>query len=151
MPKGVVTNMRYGWSLDSHDWAGATACIQALNWHRVRLSADHRDSVPAAPGVYLMCASGFPLIEGRVELYNAVYVGQSRSLRQRFLTHCTHPSPEVRRAKECFGAGLHYWYTRLTLDRLDEVERLLISVFGPSANMVNGVRARIGDPRPAGS
>ena len=80
-------------------------------------------------------------------MYNAIYVGQARNLRQRFQRH-VQGYRDVVNAKNAFRR-LDFWYTSVESDALNEVEQLLLDSFGPSANIKN-VRARIGEPVPAG-
>ena len=136
--------MRHGWCLDRAAWASATALDAGRQWSRRRFRLVDRSAIPDASGIYVL-ASGVAA-EGLLgQLYNALYVGQAKSLRQRYLQHLARPSPDVRRAVHTFGT-LDYWWTLCAEPDLDALEARLIHCLGPTANRQAGITARIGDP-----
>jgi len=151
--KGLTVAVRYGWSLATEDWAtfqNANPGVKDPSWHRVNLRLLDRDSVPAGPGIYMLCAhpsTKYALVPPH--LYDAIYVGRATSLRNRFVQHCGVSSPRIEQAKTCFKSPLHYWY--LETPNFSVLESLLILCLGPSANQIEGtIPATIGLGRPAG-
>jgi hypothetical protein len=146
--------MRYGWQLRSDLWEHLSAACANRTWTRTYLEASYSGAVPAAPGIYLICASAkgplrWPPDEGQAPpLYDAVYVGQATDLRRRFCQH-TRGYRNVAKAINIFRR-LDYWYTRAIESELDALEERFIEALGPVANDRH-VLARIGEPVPAGS
>ena len=146
--------MRYGWSLQGGSWRRLPT--GALKWGTVRLTLNDRNAVPNTPGVYAMCAAppghkrgggrGFNLFK---ILYAPLYVGQARDLRARFIQHCKNPKLEIEQCLSCFKGRLDFWFLRLNLDQLDAFEAMLIDCFGPPANRISGITARVGKAVPA--
>jgi len=140
--------LRYGWTLTRQHWESfsvAVASHATSAWRRVALEEVNRDSVPARPGIYAICAKvarshqGFP-----PRLDNVVYVGKAAALKTRFMDHCRHPAPEMQRAKTCFRFELDFWFIECHAEAIAELESLLIDCLGPSANLVGGaIKARI--------
>ena len=142
--------MKYGWSLDSALWKELQARVAEFKWNRVYLEKDYQSKVSNSSGVYLICANTRDIpIDGKVmqRIYNVVYVGQTNNLRRRFNEHA-HGYGQILKAKGIFRQ-MDFWYTELDGTYLSEIEQLLISVFGPSANG-KYVKAKIGDPVSAG-
>lgn len=144
--------MRYGWSLEKSDWEACVAYDS--EWKKATLNPLRQDLIPTSAGVYAICAPAALLRTGVFEnLYNVIYIGRASGaggLRQRFLTHCNRPAPQLRRAKECFGEELDYWFHQLNEKDVALAESRLIECLGPVVNLVRGViEARIGEPRPA--
>jgi len=142
--------VKYGWRLDSNYWQDLRNEIDGLTWKRLYLEKDYAPQVPSSPGVYLICASAKDIpIKGQVmeRLYNALYAGQSINLHRRFGDHLRGYG-SVLKAKSAFRR-LDFWYSELPKTRLSEIEQLLLVAFGPTAN-VNNVKAKIGNPVPAG-
>ena len=48
--------MRYGWSIEIHQWDRLLMTIGGTNWKHVTLDPLYRDNVPEGPGVYAICA-----------------------------------------------------------------------------------------------
>src|SRR3954451_9400155 len=111
--------MRHGWSLSPASWEAASAAVGAEPWRHVAFQQRHRRLVPEASGIYMLgtlpAASALP-----DRLYNAVYVGQARNLRNRFLQHLHSPGPEVLRAGLCFR-HLDFWFMRAEQTSLDHI------------------------------
>lgn len=84
-------------------------------------------------------------------LFTPIYIGQTEDLNRRFLQHCRNPPPKLHAARRCFGASMQFWFHRLPLDRLKQVEAVLIASFGPTANdKKETIRATVGRPIPIG-
>jgi hypothetical protein len=80
-------------------------------------------------------------------LYNAIYAGQTTNLRQRFRKH-VQGYGDVVHAKNAFRR-LDFWFASVESADLNDIEQLLLDSLGPTANVKN-VKARIGEPVPAG-
>jgi hypothetical protein len=134
--------MRYGWSLDKADWEAVEHLLaaHAPGWERVhRLEPELELMVPTSPGVYAIGARPVVIFPGVVrDMFDIVYIGQTLNLRSRYSQHCKTPSPEVQRAKDCFGQTLEYRFLRLPATTLDSVESALITCLGPPANRISG-------------
>ena len=142
--------MRYGWSLSADQWHNLRRAVSNYDWHQTYLEGDYATQIPTTSGVYLICASTQRIpIEGSVmqRLYNAIYAGQAFNLRQRFRQH-VQGYGKVVLAKNAFRR-LDFWYSAVERGKLTDVEQLMFDAFGPTANVKN-VKARIGDPIPAG-
>lgn len=143
--------MQYGWSLNKNHWQALSGVVSNCDWHRTYLEADYANQIPGISGVYLICASTKLIpIPGNVMklLYNTIYAGQATDLQKRFRQH-VRGYGKVVPAKDVFRR-LEFWYTSIeSKDRRDIIEQLLLDTFGPTANVKN-VKARIGDPVPAG-
>lgn len=146
--------MRYGWSIERSDWDSAPKeVLRTDRWRSVRLNSLERNRVPELPGVYLFCSSP----PGRSRsmrlqdtdlfglLYNVLYVGKATNLRHRFLSHCGSPAEDIRKIRTCFPEGLEFWFVSLNRDEIGNLESTLILCFGPPANRVSGIRARVVD------
>ena len=143
--------MQHGWTLEKQEWNMLLPVISQTHWSKTKFDSLYRDSVPGVPGVYTICSGTPDLKQGLFKaLYNIIYVGKSNSLRRRFLEHCNRPKLEIEMARHCFGDNLEYWFTEVSLERIDELEARLIDCFSPSANLVRGhIPARIESPHPA--
>lgn len=146
--------MRHGWTLKQHEWDCLLPVIRGTQWSKTWLHPLYQDSIPECLGVYAICAT--PRIRNLDQdlfnsLYNVIYIGKvdKGTLHRRFLQHCNQPKPDIVMAKRCFGNNLEYWYTEVDLDRINELEARLIGCFGPPANRISGIAARLGSPRPA--
>ena len=142
--------MRYGWNLRADQWQMLRKAISGCSWSRTYLEGDYAAQVPTISGVYMICASTKRIpIAGTLmdQMYNVIYTGQASNLRRRFRGH-VQGYGNVVHAKTTFGR-LDFWYIPIKRPRLSEIEQLLLDTFGPTAN-VNNVKARIGDPVPAG-
>jgi len=148
--------MRYGWSIDPQAWSRADSEIQKLEWKKVFLLEHQAPLVPQGSGVYLMCVH--PPVSRNKDvprplaiLYNAIYAGQSRILRDRFKTHAKSTSEDIESAKRAYG-NLDFWYAVVDSVDLNHLEALLLDVLGPTANRVNApLQGKLGAPRPANS
>lgn len=123
-----------------------------VTWSRTFLEPAYQDSIPSGAGVYAICARPPGQQDGAVprELYSAVYVGRSRTLRSRFLRHCRLKLREFRDALADPTTRLEFWYTELPTSKIEACETLLIDCLGPPGNVIRGtIEARIGSPRPA--
>src|SRR4051794_8350045 len=122
--------MRYGWSLKPDRWATVAKLSVHDHWKRAPFHKDSRDMVPDHPGVYAICAS-CKRMGGKLfpHLYNVIYVGQSESLRARFVSHSSRPKPEIGQALKVFRK-LDYWYSPMPLSELNPVEESLIALLG---------------------
>jgi hypothetical protein len=139
--------MRYGWSLDPIDWQNLQFLMSETKWSRVYLERQYKDKVPNKSGVYII--SGKTSSLGNMgdainSFNNAVYVGQSVNLKNRFQDHITGYGSVVK-AKVTFRR-LDYWWTELAREDLIKFEQALVNALGPSANEVNVIKAKIGEP-----
>lgn len=146
--------MKYGWSLEPDVWQVLGKRTKFYRWQKVILEKDYSKQVPQSSGIYLICASvktkQKPTNGGVMDyLYNAIYVGQSENLRNRFLKHARFENAATNRARSIFRR-LDFWHSEIESDELDSIEQLLIDALGPTANKINVIQARIGDPVPAG-
>ena len=144
--------MPHGWSLEREDWIGLSELLVERRWKHVKLGELYQDSVPNSSGVDSLCTAP-PDFAGKAvpKLYNAVYVGKATSLRRRYLQHCMNPSPDVARAKSCFGV-LEFWFTLCDEEQLDMLEGRMYQCLRPSANRVfpaHTILATVGVGRPA--
>ena len=151
--------MRYGWSLVRDEWSGLPGdLVNGKVWRSVQFNTDEATSVPASPGIYLICTSPPGRRRSTIIsandlfglLYTAIYAGKSENLRRRFGDHCRNPKSEILTSRECFADCLDFWFTKLDPSKLDIVEAQLIDCLGPPANVVRGmITARIQNPVPA--
>ena len=145
--------MRYGWSLKEDQWKTLSKAVSGRTWSRTYLESDYTDRVPTSSGVYLICAGTKNIpISGEVMdlLYNTIYVGQASNLQKRFRDHVKGYGNVVP-AKDAFRR-LDFWYSTIERTQLTDIEQLLLTSFGPTANLKNAkhLMARIGNPVPAG-
>ena len=139
--------MKYGWSLEYDEWKTLRILLSEVVWHRAYLENLHRDRVPSNSGVYIICGDTNGIVNIGIEnksLKNAIYIGQSINLQRRFSDHVKGYG-KVIRAKAIFSR-LEFLWTEIPQDRLDVYEQALVSVLGPSANEINIIRAKIGQP-----
>ena len=149
--------MRYGWSLTEEDWNRLPdGIVRNEKWRAVQLTIGDDVSVPDGPGVYVVCSAppgwqrSRSLSRELFEfLYCPVYVGRSENLRRRFRQHCQVPKPELQESETLFKGILDFWFIRLETEQISQVESDLIRCFGPPANRVAGILARIGPSMPA--
>lgn len=142
-----------GWSSTLKDWERLRDSCGKLNWRRIELRGGNHDSVPAKPGVYLICAGlkDKPKDKafGPKWLFNPLYIGRTGNLKERFKTHCKKShNRRVEEYKECF-TGLDFALDFVFAVCADSyyLEDILIDCFGPSANGKSGekmvIRARV--------
>jgi hypothetical protein len=139
--------MKYGWSLDINEWKALQALLSEVVWHRAYLDPVHRERVSCKSGIYVICAVTDGILNIGIEnrgLKNAVYIGQSTNLQRRFSDH-VRGYGNVIKAKEIFRR-LEFLWTEIHDEKLDIYEQALVGVFGPSANEINIIRAKIGQP-----
>jgi hypothetical protein len=122
----------------------------------VRLTPGDKNVVPNGPGVYMVCASppGYRQLRKKAGdvlklLYAPVYVGKSKDLKARFTNHCLNPKSELVQGQKCFEGNLDFWFVQLASAEIHDLETSLIDCFGPPANLIAGIRARLGKPVPA--
>lgn len=142
--------MRGGWSLDDLIWRRMRNEFEERAWRKHPLDMTYLDSIPQSPGVYAICATASNDKRCRLrDIVCPIYAGHATVLRRRFVDHCKGYG-DVRRAQKCFPR-LWYWYTEMPKADLRSAEQLLIDCFGPPANRINSIGARVGAPVPAGS
>jgi hypothetical protein len=56
---------------------------------------------------------------------------------------------EIEQSQECFRGNLDFWFIRMDNNQINQFEAALIDCFGPTANRVSGIRARVGPGVPA--
>ena len=135
---------RKGWSLDKAHWTRVGVALAGKSWTQTYLESPYSNVVPDGSGIYLICA-GAPL-DGRPfkKMYNCLYVGQSKNLKQRFKNHVS-GYKDVVKVKETYGR-IEFWFALVMSDELSSAEQALIDAVGPSANRSNALRAHIGNP-----
>lgn len=139
--------MKYGWSLEPEDWTVLQKLLDKTDWSRTYLEREYKDNVPSGSGVYIICVNTKSLGnwgEPFDRLYNAIYVGQSVNLKNRFQDHVT-GYKNVVKAKLTFRR-LEFLWTEVAREEMSKYEQALINALGPSANEVNVIKAKIGDP-----
>lgn len=139
--------MRYGWSLVPEDWLILNQLLSESKWTRVYLEREYKDKVPSRSGVYIICGKANSI--GNMgaalnSLNNAVYVGQSSNLKNRFQDHVVGYGSVVK-AKLTFRR-LEYWWSEISREELNKYEQALVNALGPSANEVNVIKAKVGEP-----
>lgn len=139
--------MRYGWSLNPTDWQNLQFLMSETKWSRVYLERQYKDKIPNKSGIYII--SGRTTSLGNMgeainSFNNAVYVGQSVNLKNRFQDHIIGYGSVIK-AKITFRR-LDYWWTELAREDLIKFEQALVNALGPSANEVNVIKAKIGEP-----
>ena len=139
--------MRYGWSLEPEDWLVLRRLLSQSKWSRVYLESHYKDRIPSRSGIYIICGktnSIGDLGEAINSLNNAVYVGQSINLKNRFQDHVNGYGSVVK-AKLTFRR-LEYWWSEVPRENLSKYEQALVNALGPSANELNAIKAKIGEP-----
>lgn len=139
--------MKYGWSLDISEWKALRVLLSEVVWHRAYLDPVHRERVSCNSGIYVICGITDGIVNIGIDkrgLKNAIYIGQSSNLQRRFSDH-VRGYGNVVKAKEIF-IRLEFLWTEIPQENLDTFEQALVSVFGPSANEINIIRAKIGQP-----
>ena len=139
--------MRYGWSLEPEDWLILNQLLSESKWKRVYLEREYKDKVPSRSGVYIICGKTDAI--GNMgaainSLNNAIYVGQSSNLKNRFHDHVAGYGSVVK-AKLIFRR-LEYWWSEVSREELNKYEQALVNALGPSANVVNVIMAKVGEP-----
>jgi hypothetical protein len=143
--------VRYGWDANPESWSRLKVITSGRTWSRTYLEEHYRSSVPASPGIYVICAAATHMhLDGELlnGLYNAIYIGQSGNLRRRFCEHAGGTTP-VRQALHTFRR-LDYWFTVASPESLSVIEQSYIDALGPTCNRIN-VMATVGDPVRAGA
>ena len=139
--------MRYGWSLEPDDWKILHQLLSNTKWTRVYLEKEYKDRIPTNSGIYIICGKTDSI--GNMgnainSINNAVYVGQSVNLKNRFQDHVNGYGSVVK-AKLTFRR-LEYWWSEVNREDLNKYEQALVNALGPSANEVNVIKARVGEP-----
>jgi excinuclease UvrABC nuclease subunit len=139
--------MRYGWSLEPEDWLILNQLFSESKWKRVYLEREYKDKIPSKSGVYIICGKTDAI--GNMgaainSLNNAIYVGQSSNLKNRFHDHVAGYGSVVK-AKLTFRR-LEYWWSEVSREELNKYEQELVNALGPSANVVNVIMAKVGEP-----
>jgi len=148
--------MKHGWSLDVLEWRRLQDLLskREIKWKMCGLDSAYRTIVPKRSGVYMLCC--FPPACGRMFKFNnlrtlnTVYVGQAKSLRERFKfwqSFQKKKEPSISGVENISPKGgtfiyqqfknaedMFFIYSLCPSDNLSEVEGLLIDCFGPSAN-----------------
>ena len=134
-----------GWSLQHEDWKQIRTALDGADWCLTWLDSLFRDSVPDAPGIYMLLADKSTISE----IYRLpsivsgiLYVGRSSSLRDRFRQHANPRSrnPRIHHCSMIFDK-LRFVYTRvptttgLSIDNwISEAEHALVKALDPPAN-----------------
>lgn len=139
--------MKYGWSLDVTEWRALRVLLSEVVWHRAYLDPVHKERVSSNSGIYVICGVTDEIVNIGIEkrgLKNAIYIGQSTNLQRRFSDHVKGYGNVVK-AKEIF-IRLEFLWSEIPQENLDKFEQALVNVFGPSANEINIIRAKVGQP-----
>lgn len=134
-----------GLSLNADDWRQMAEVLGEVRWQTTRLNIRYQDSVPASAGIYLMVTDERQLSHRYCMpqcIASVIYVGQSRSLRERFKQHAaaSPPNPNLYKCRLAFG-DLRYIFALAPdlaesqlRDWLNLVEATLVKVLSPPAN-----------------
>ena len=134
-----------GWSLQFEDWRQVTTALSGAHWHLTWLDSLFRDSVPHAPGIYILLADSHVLSDAYClprYVSGILYVGRSTSLRDRFRQHASSQSrnPRIQHCSTIFGK-LRFAYTRVPAssalspdDWIAAAEHTLVMALDPPAN-----------------
>ena len=132
-----MSNLRAGWSKSNQDWKNLAKIIDKneIKWNRIKnLSSNSVISVPESPGLYMLCST--PPENNLDYFFTPLYIGKSKSLRTRLLSHIRRPQDSVKDAYK-ISSKIELLYTRCNINELDTVENCLIRAFGPITNMIN--------------
>ena len=133
------------WSLQLEDWRQVTTALSGADWHLTWLDSLFRDSVPHAPGIYMLLADSHVLSDAYClpnYVSGILYVGRSSSLRDRFRQHASSQSrnPRIQHCSTIFGR-LRFVYTRVPAssglspdDWITAAEHTLVMALDPPAN-----------------
>lgn len=142
--------MRHGWRLAEEAWQAARRAFNVHDWCHCSLTDTNRSLIPQSAGVYLLCARplGTCALDTAPALYDAIYIGRSSNLRDRYSQHCRGYG-DVRQARRAFGA-LDFYYALMPEVATAHVEAQLIDALGPAANKIQGrIYATVGTPQKA--
>ena len=145
----AVPTRRGGWVFNRNLWIDLSLKLENLPGSRVKFLPHERHLVPDRSGVYVICLAPFSTGRSFIpKLYDAVYVGQAVNLRRRFGDHLEGTS-SVGEVLKAFPNSLDFYFVEIEKSKLDEFERHMYSVLGPSANKVSPpMRASLGEPLP---
>ncbi|MCY4258025.1 MAG: GIY-YIG nuclease family protein [bacterium] len=154
-----------GCSLSADDWQLLADNLNGVTWHMTHLNTLNQDSVPQEAGIYLLVTDGHCLSDKYYlpeNIENVIYVGKSKSLRDRFKQHAavSPQNPLLRNCRHTFG-NLRYIFTLVPStttstqeDWMSAVEATLVKVLSPPANqnVPQGpkITAKVGSPQPVG-
>ncbi len=122
--------------LEKSSWDNLSNVIRDKSGSCVKFISAHAATLPESSGVYVVCLkpkSDGPSFLG--QLYNAVYVGQSVNLRQRFKQHLSGRT-SVKYVLTEFSK-IEFWYLLCDVSELDFVERTIYDVLCPITNKVS--------------
>lgn len=140
------------WSLCDEPWQALRELLvtEELTWSKAPFHKAAVNSVPQAPGAYLVCAAALaPFNSLTPQPTNIIYVGQaSTSIRERFNYHLSSSAKtKMKKARSVFGNNLVFCWTQS--DRFKEIELLIYDAFGPPVNDTSPpkITAILGTPR----
>ena len=152
--------LNYGWQYELTLWEQIPVDLRdSQSWRSVSFTELDAVSVPKEAGIYLFCTSPvgrkFPDFLLKSDLFSnllsPIYIGKTNNLHQRFRQHCRNPSEPLKAARLCFSSSMLFWFHCCRRERLDTVEPVLISCFGPTANRrAEPIKATVGEPIPIG-
>lgn len=124
---------------------------EGVTWSKAPFQKAAINSVPDAPGTYLVCAVSLaPFKSLNPAPMNIVYVGQaSNSIRERFSYHLSsNAKPKMKKARSVYGNNLEFCWTQS--NKFAEIELLIYDAFGPPINDTSPPKltAVLGRPRP---
>jgi len=146
--------MEHGWRLTRESWNALGQRLEGRRWRKALFRQRYRDTIPQSSGVYAICAPPPVHVREFVPkgLYEVLYVGLSTNLQNRFLQHLgRHPKEEIAQLSECYGPSEHlnFWFVAAEETEIKGLEAALIECFGPPGNLIGGIKATVGPPRPA--
>jgi len=141
------------WSLSHEPWLALRELLlsEGLTWSKAPFQKAAVNSVPAVPGIYLVCAMSLaPFASLNPQPMNIIYVGQaSNSIRERFNYHLSsNAKPKMKKARSIFGNSLVFCWTHSR--KFAEIELLIYDAFGPPINDTSPpkITAVLGLPKP---
>lgn len=106
-----------------------------FKWSEVNLERVETDNVPTCSGIYVI--KQVERVMGLPVSHEIIYVGKSNNLRRRFKEHC---NPRSEHNNVLLNASwkniLEFWFAKIEVENLDEIERKLINNLEPITNIV---------------
>jgi len=135
--------VKYGWSVQLYEWTHAFKYLKSASWHRIAFRQEHKAIIPNQTGVYVICQQGskIPLAPDDKfwqSMYSPLYIGRATDLQRRFTEHVTLKTD----ASEIFKkfSNLDFWWSQFEKDEFKQVESIMIKLFGPPGNQLDGDR-----------
>ena len=108
-----------------------------FNWHLFKLEISERGNIPRSPGIYTLLIQ--PGIASHPGCSYLMYIGQARSLRDRFSDYLHKEKRETGRPKifrflNMYPDNVWFCFTNVTANQLNNVEDSLLEAMIPPAN-----------------